>query len=84
MYIDMQKTISTKTDNKYVFVRIPHFRLNRMIFLLLSDTRQHIKATIKKYLKAITNCSAKPAQSELQSQTVQALAMAWYSEIYCC
>lgn len=54
--------------NKYIFVRIPRFRLNRMIFLCCLNTRQHIKSTIKKYLKATTNCSAKPAQSKLQSQ----------------
>lgn len=39
-----------------------------MIFLCCLNTRQHIKAIIKKYLKATTNCSAKPAQSKLQSQ----------------
>lgn len=42
-----------------------------MIFLCCLNTRQYIKATIKKYLKAATNCSlhsAKTAQSKLQSQ----------------
>lgn len=39
-----------------------------MIFLCCLNTRQYRKATIKKYLKATANFSAKPAQSKLQSQ----------------